>query len=455
MPQSPQEREWLALARSESTSPEILREIAAAIRHHPGPSTRGTGTALARNPNTPLETLLRLAEDYPATLCRNPVAPLLLLECPDWITRLSHRARRRLLCLPNLPPSWERFLAPDDDAEARDAAAQHVATAGEIAAAEWEGEVRDYLRRLAQVPPGAGRAAQRELVTFGLAPAWSADFPREDQEADDLIPSGIPVERHADIRALLGLDGKPRLPLRASRELQQAFHPRTCRSFLSRLAESTDWLVCLAVASHPAVGTRTLTELLQHFAPTDMTPERKPVFELLRAAVLLNPSTPMYILDKFAWDNNPALRRALRRLPNAPRCWTDASRERTQREVKLWSLPEGRRLFRHHYNIPYLYQDNLYLCMSCPIPFSITEAPPTPFCAINAIANSPLPHKEQQWRIRAAARSESHYIRLGAALSSALTEEPKTLELLCGDACRLVRAVARARRNLVDWKFVL
>lgn len=454
MSQSPDTREWLALARSECTSPEILREVANAIAGRPNPWTRGTGAALTRNPNTPLDVLLCLAEHYPAAFCQNPIVPLLPLEYPDCTARLTSHVRRRLLCQPNLPPPWVVLLQADADREVRDAATQHVVMAEEIAVDEWESELRTYLRGIAQVPPGEGRAAQRELVTFGFAPAWSVDFGPTDREADDLIPSEIPAERHGDIRALLGLDGYARLPLRASRELQQAFHSKTRRSFLNRLAESEDLLVCLAVASHPAVGTEILADLLHRFAPTGMR-GKKQVFDLLRAAVLLNPSTPGYIRDEFARDANPALRRALRHRPNAPYDWTEVAREQTRREVQIWSLPEERRPLRRRTYIPRIVRE--WALCSCPFPrdWTTTEAPPTPFCTIVALANSPLNVEEWQQRIRAATRSESHFVRLGATLSSALTGEPKLLELLGNDVCRLVRAVARARRNTVDWHFTL
>lgn len=476
MSQSPDRREWLALARSERVPAETLRQVAESVVGRSDPLLRGTAAAVARNPNTPPETLRLLAEHHPAAFCRNPALPFLLLECPDFIERLSRRARRLLLCQPDLPPSWVELLPPDGDAEAAQAAAQHVAIAGEIAAGAWECELWAYLRRSAQVPPGEGRAAQRELVTFGFAPAWSADFGPADREADDLIPAELPAEqyaipaeipeeRRADIRALLGLDGKPRLPLGASRELRQAFHLKTGRAFLHHLADSEDVFVCLAVASHPAVGRETLTELLCRFAPTDYIPEDKPFFELLRAAVLLNPSTPIHILDEFARDANPALRRALRHRLNAPRDWTEAARDQTQREMQLWSLPEERRPLHRHYTIPCDVREKglrvMCLCSTCTgesygrLRWETVVAPPTPFCAIMAIAICPLTEEERRRRVRAAARSASHFARLGAALSPALSGEMKTLELLCGDACRLVRAVARARRDAADWRFNL
>jgi|GEM_PF-3897944 len=61
------------LAQDETTPPEILAELA----KHDDKLTR---QYVAGNPNTPVETLLRVCFEFPNEVTSNPIIPLLLLE---------------------------------------------------------------------------------------------------------------------------------------------------------------------------------------------------------------------------------------------------------------------------------------------------------------------------------------------------------------------------------------
>jgi hypothetical protein len=62
--------------------------------------------AVAKNPGTPPERLLLLAQKYPAQFLENPVLPLLLLENPNALHALKKGAARELLRVSAGPPAW-------------------------------------------------------------------------------------------------------------------------------------------------------------------------------------------------------------------------------------------------------------------------------------------------------------------------------------------------------------
>ncbi|MDJ0746371.1 MAG: hypothetical protein QNJ32_23820 [Xenococcaceae cyanobacterium MO_167.B27] len=63
------------LAKDETTSPEILAELARSEDYQ-------TRQRVAENPNTPTKVLLKICREFPSELMNNPVVPLLLLENP-------------------------------------------------------------------------------------------------------------------------------------------------------------------------------------------------------------------------------------------------------------------------------------------------------------------------------------------------------------------------------------
>jgi hypothetical protein len=61
--------------------------------------------AVAKNPSTPIETLLLLAERCPSIFLENPVLPLLLLEDPTFLHAAAPEAAQALLRVPSVP-TW-------------------------------------------------------------------------------------------------------------------------------------------------------------------------------------------------------------------------------------------------------------------------------------------------------------------------------------------------------------
>jgi hypothetical protein len=71
-----------------------------------------TLAAVASNPNTPVETLLRLAGAYPEQFCANPALPLLLLENPNLLAEMPPARLRGLLRYANVPRDFLEWVSP-------------------------------------------------------------------------------------------------------------------------------------------------------------------------------------------------------------------------------------------------------------------------------------------------------------------------------------------------------
>ncbi|HEY9852919.1 MAG TPA: hypothetical protein V6D28_25825 [Leptolyngbyaceae cyanobacterium] len=66
-------QKWIALAANENTSPDVLLELEKI-------ESLKVKQALAVNPNSPIELLLRLSKEFPEEVLHNPVLPLAFLE---------------------------------------------------------------------------------------------------------------------------------------------------------------------------------------------------------------------------------------------------------------------------------------------------------------------------------------------------------------------------------------
>ena len=148
------------VAANPATGASILRNLAA--------HDEATRAAVAANPNAPLDVLLRLAGEFPAAFCANPVLPLLLLEQPDLPARMDPDALRRLMCYAGVPrPILAWIVAHAAPAEA-EAARLHVGLAGQ-AGADWPELARAALWK-ATAPSYSDLLL--ELLGLGAVPDW-------------------------------------------------------------------------------------------------------------------------------------------------------------------------------------------------------------------------------------------------------------------------------------------
>lgn len=269
-PFSPEES--LALALDPTTPPATLNAVYRAWANEGGgrPSAREgaggiassaagvtddrLGDALASNPNTPPDVLAFLATSRTAAFSRNPVAPLLLLEVPDFVDRMARFPIPALLRHAAAPAALVEAVANQvAEPGLREEASLHVALAGEVADDEWRDELRamfvDRVLHGSDMQSGYARKLLAGMLKVGLAPAWLA--------VGNVAAGEGKVEAWGD-----GEDLRPRL-LKAS--LAHDSVPPLCRclgladaatapEILEPRSRSLTWLDRLGVALNPRSG---------------------------------------------------------------------------------------------------------------------------------------------------------------------------------------------------------
>lgn len=309
-PEQEQAARLRAEARDPATPPMRLREMALDLR----PEGRRVREALASNPSTPPEALAKLLWDVPAAFCRNPVAPLLPLEVPEFVEKLTAGSVRRMLGSARAPlplvaqatignPKW-----PSDVAEA---ARLHVTQGVEVPDAGWADRVRgywqEYMRPVsskisAAADPvfGGGRTVgveQRrrhellELTELTTVPKWMVCAAGEDDPLADADYAGF-LRRAGSRSAVRDMErahkepplGEPVQNLRSAGDrllsfVAAAFSRSIPSSFLEAWSEHHPWYA-LAAAQNPNASPELLLKLVRHEDPA------------VRRAALRHPATP-------------------------------------------------------------------------------------------------------------------------------------------------------------------
>jgi ribosomal protein L17 len=111
----------LRTAENPNVEPELLRQLAVS-------EDRAIREAVAANPNTPTEVLLKLAEAFPQQFLKNPVLSLLLLENPNFAAEIPYYALLNLLKQPELPDFFLSSAANHSNPEILYLVAKHPNT---------------------------------------------------------------------------------------------------------------------------------------------------------------------------------------------------------------------------------------------------------------------------------------------------------------------------------------
>lgn len=313
------------LAKHPSAGAALLENLSHA-------SDKATRKAVCLNPNTPKETLIRLAPQFPGEFFANPAFDWWLLEDPDLFARIGGGVLKNLAKRPECPASILNWAAahgsaaeklavamnPEaplealqklvaDGGEAAGAARQHARYRGDSAEPEMDLEVlfRREVEHLIAQSRTAPTPAQwpvltpidRLLATLGDDPAILAKL--YDSLAFHAPPAWSALIDPGGPSTPLG-DWQPaaRLPVSAADDEAAAA--------LSRLATNEAIPVRRAVARHPAAPAGVLLELAKDPAPE------------VRIAVARNPHTPPEALAELAKDKADPVRRAVTRNPVAP-----------------------------------------------------------------------------------------------------------------------------------------
>jgi Leucine rich repeat variant len=112
-------------AEDVSTDPELLRELARS-------QDKDIRRAVAANPNTPADVLLRLGAEFPEQLVENPVFSLLLLENPNLVAEIPLPTLRSILRLDNVPQFILEQAADKADVEVQLALANNIQTTKKV-----------------------------------------------------------------------------------------------------------------------------------------------------------------------------------------------------------------------------------------------------------------------------------------------------------------------------------
>jgi hypothetical protein len=314
---------FLAEAQNPETAPERLRSLAS----QPEIEVR---RAVAGNPNTPEDVLLRLAVHFPEAVLGNPVLDLLLLVNANWLAEIPGYARHRLLGCPLAPSHFLRWAVREGDYSAalsllqnpaapaalvepltqhpwpavEEAARLHVALeTSPLERALWWCEVdMDYLEL-------------HQLVLLGMAPAWI--LPRMARELDTSLRLTLIQQENLPKEVLEAFlfDGEEEVR-KAARQ-----HPTTPRETIllldrleaqlaveipfETLAQGHYWVRQL-VAQHP----QTPPHLLQRFLTDDDW--------RVRGAAARNPALPAHWLEQLAQDGDHLVRQWVAANPNTP-----------------------------------------------------------------------------------------------------------------------------------------
>ena len=304
------------VANNPNAAPELLTELADReedfIRKN-----------VAANPNTPMEVLWKLGEEFPEEVLDNAVLPLLLLENPNLLDEIPRKTMTSFLECSAMPISFLEWAIAVEWTQkfcwelARNSQTPHailevltrspnkalavevelmVNYAGELEE-DWQGELRRFTN---QINVFSGKQPDRwqdiandyffhVLVAMGLVPEFLFESlaSHESIEFRCLVASiaTLPLK----LVKKLGRDSNYRVRALVAK------NPNASADLLERLAKDRYWTVRLGVAENPNVSPKLLERLA--------TDEKKEV----RTAVAKNSKVPTYLLEKLADDEEARL----------------------------------------------------------------------------------------------------------------------------------------------------
>lgn len=295
-----------------------------------------TLAALAANPNTPVDVLMRLAGAFPAELCANPIFPLLMLERPNLPGELPIATVRGLLRYSGVPRGFLEWLAAYGMPDVAAAARMHVNLGGP-AGDDWPALAQAELELLHS--PG-NLALTHEMAELGAVPEWlgpalsalddnssaGASATVAEAEAALLHPSTDTLEQLLALRALAdqpqlrariaALAGLPAELLRelagddhASVRAAAARNPDLPADTLAQLADDESPLVTRAAAENPAAPAELLDQLARDYSWVGVR---------TRLAVVRHPHVAPATLARLAGDLAVDVRRAVHAHPATP-----------------------------------------------------------------------------------------------------------------------------------------
>jgi hypothetical protein len=289
--------------------------------------------AIAGNPNTPPEILIKIVPYHIEAFCQNPAAPLLLVENPSFLREMDNTGWRSLLRCENLPKVYlQMFL---DMPETAKEASFHVANVGEVAPEVAEEVAWDTLGRVVvNVSENTKHIGlMRVLTAYDLFPArlvpYLADLTKVDPQpySEDTPPSKLRGNQEWQrLRLPLPLvdeNAPEEVPTDKSVLWNLLFDSTLPSDFLARVADYVlsqrdvkDWHdLAERIARHPQTSEETLHRLYKETkevlknpnCPSDLLAWEANSHDKKRdeMAVALHPNTSYEVLLSIARKNTP------------------------------------------------------------------------------------------------------------------------------------------------------
>jgi hypothetical protein len=227
----------VAVAKNPSARPAILTLLAT----H---SDEGVASAVAQNPNTPIESLLYLAPKHPQAFQDNPLLPLLLLEDPGLFKRFSVGVVLSLLKAPYPYPALLEYAANLTDSACRKVAAMKLKDPA-------------LLKHLLS-------DSDKEIATAAMQ---NAALPEALFQRFEDVRNETSKASDAELLSLARLGLWPRVLIVSAK--------KTPLSVVELLLEHSHPEVCLAALSRPKLPFSMIEGLLQQYLPPAANPPQK------------------------------------------------------------------------------------------------------------------------------------------------------------------------------------
>ena len=298
----------LKLARSENTSSDILVELS---QEHNQELRR----IIASNPNTPIEVLKNLGEDYADEITSNPIFDLLLIENYD-----SKFLKSCLACSSNTQIKTLEKLSCDLDYSIRAKVAENQNISGNILSELAKDENYDVIKSLIKnknVTQDILEILTSNMIANNYFSHEIIKHPKSSTNILRLLVDGYCNNRTRIFgNACVSVAQHPKTPVDILAKLARsnvasvrrgvAGNKQTPNKLLAELSSDNATSVIRAVARNPKTSKSLLAELAEH---SDKS---------IRSAVAQNHKTPIDILAKLAADSNDSVRSTVAENYNTP-----------------------------------------------------------------------------------------------------------------------------------------
>lgn len=284
-----------------STAPELLQELA----HSQDKATR---RAVAANPNTPADALLKLGAEFPTQLVENPVFSLLLLENPNLVAEIPLPTLRSILKLDNVPQFILEQAADKADVEVQLALANNIQTSKKVLErltqsrdAQVAESARLHVNFAGELTDGYEEKA-RKVIQGNMPSAYGAEPSSLDVLA--VLAQICPIPKYITEYWVQNSSYNKFCTILAT-------YPATLPNVLRQLAYHTNAKIRYEVGRNPRVPGDTKLQLINDC-------EEIPGSGSVRSSLANDPHTPLDILESLVQEGYTNVREKVAQNPSTP-----------------------------------------------------------------------------------------------------------------------------------------